>query len=197
MTEYLEQNAAPLVRGNTVLELGAGAGLPSLSCVRLGARRVVVTDYPDQDLIDNLAINIESNCPAESREVIIAEGFLWGSDVRQLTNHLPTPSDGFHVLILADLLFNHSEHEKLASTVSALLDHGQGSRALVFFTAYRPWLLEKDLHFFEIAHEKGLIVRPVLEKKLNKVMFEQDPGDEALRRTVFGYELMWPGQNTV
>ena len=62
--------------GKDVLELGAGAGLPSLVCVLLGAKKVrvcclpvcqflsslvkvVVTDYPDTDLIENLKHNIE------------------------------------------------------------------------------------------------------------------------------------------
>lgn len=44
-----------------MLELGAGAGLPSLICALNGADQVVVTDYPDSDLIDNLRYNIV-NC---------------------------------------------------------------------------------------------------------------------------------------
>jgi len=42
-----------------VLELGAGGGLPSLVCARNGATQVVVTDYPDSDLIENLRYNIK------------------------------------------------------------------------------------------------------------------------------------------
>ena len=50
------------------------------------------------------------------------------------------------------------------------------SRALVFFTPYRPWLLEKDLAFFDVAREAGLTVEKVLERTMEKVMFEKDPG---------------------
>jgi nicotinamide N-methyltransferase len=46
------------VEGKTVLELGAGGGLPSLVCALNGAAQVVVTDYPDADLIENLRYNI-------------------------------------------------------------------------------------------------------------------------------------------
>jgi nicotinamide N-methyltransferase len=47
------------VKGRYVLELGAGAGLPSLVCAINGAVGVVVTDYPDSELIENLNYNIE------------------------------------------------------------------------------------------------------------------------------------------
>jgi len=104
-------------------------------------------------------------------------------------------SDGFDLLILADLLFNHSEHEKLVKTVVTCLRKEDSSRALVFFTPYRPWLLQKDLAFFDLAKSAGLIIEQIMEKIVDKVLFENDRGDEKLRRTVFGYQLRWPGQN--
>lgn len=94
-------------------------------------------------------------------------------------------------MILADLLFNHSEHNKLLSTVRKTLRCTSGARALVFFTPYRPWLLEKDMAFFDLAKQEGWIVEKVLEKVMKKVMFAEDRGEELLRRTVFGYQLRW------
>jgi nicotinamide N-methyltransferase len=84
------------------------------------------------------------------------------------------PDEAFDVLILADLLFNHSEHGKLVQSVTKSLK--KDGTALVFFTPYRPWLLEKDLAFFDLAKESGLVVEKVLEKVMDKVMFEEDPG---------------------
>lgn len=84
------------------------------------------------------------------------------------------PDEAFDVLILADLLFNHSEHQKLVQTVTKSLK--KDGTAIVFFTPYRPWLLEKDLAFFDLAKESGLKVDKVLEKVMDKVMFEEDPG---------------------
>ena len=55
----MEEHADELVKGKSVLELGAGAGLPSLVCAINGASQVVVTDYPDADLIENLRYNID------------------------------------------------------------------------------------------------------------------------------------------
>lgn len=178
-----------LVKGKDVLELGAGAGLPSLVCAARGARQVVVTDYPDPDLIQNLQYNVEHCALIPLKSSIAAEGYLWGNDTGKLTSKLVDPSAGFDLLILADILFNHSEHQKLITTVDAALKEGSNAKALVFFTPYRPWLLEKDLAFFDLAKSNGFLVEKVMEKTMEKVMFESDPGDETLRRTVFGYQM--------
>lgn len=58
MSDYLEDNAATYIMGRHVLELGAGAGLPSLVSAIIGAKSVLVTDYPDVELIQNLDFNI-------------------------------------------------------------------------------------------------------------------------------------------
>lgn len=92
-----------------------------------------------------------------------------------MTSHL-SGDTGFDVLILADLLFNHSEHAKLIKTVQLTLKRSPNSKAYVFFTPYRPWLLEKDLAFFDLAREAGFTVTKTLEKVMDKVLFEEDPG---------------------
>lgn len=60
MSKYLQQSGESEIRNKHVLELGAGAGLPSLVAAILGAEKVVVTDYPDGDLISNIEHNIAS-----------------------------------------------------------------------------------------------------------------------------------------
>ena len=83
---------------------------------------------------------------------------------------------GFDLLILADLLFNHSEHSKLISSVQQTLKKSPEALALVFFTPYRPWLLEKDLAFFDLARGAGFTVERLLEHVMEKAMFESDRG---------------------
>ena len=158
----------------------------------LGAQKVVVTDYPDAELINNLAHNI-ATCSLLPRPsiTIVAEGHLWGSSIKSLLAHLPLPNQRFDILLLADLLFNHSCHDALVSTIVHTLARTSDARALVFFTPYRPWLLEKDMAFFDICRDKGLEIDRVVQEVMEKVMFEEDRGDELLRRTVFGYEVRW------
>ncbi|KAF2397849.1 hypothetical protein EJ06DRAFT_558817 [Trichodelitschia bisporula] len=180
-----------LIRNKSVLELGAAAGLPSLVCALRGAQVVVATDYPDTDLIANLAANVERVRSMDGCGAVEAEGLLWGASPESVLSHLPKPAVGFDVLVLADLLFNHSEHAKLVLTLQQTLRKSPHARAYVYFTPYRPWLLEKDLAFFDVAREGGFRVEKVSETVMERVMFEEDRGDELLRRTVFGYELAW------
>ena len=191
ISRHLEEQVELLVKDKTVLELGAGAGLPSLVCAVLGARNVVVTDYPDPDLIQNLQYNIAHCQLTSTGSSIVPEGFVWGGPDVKLRSHLPNSADGFDLLILADVLFNHSEHQKLVGSVHNTLRRASDARALVFFTPYRPWLLKKDLAFFDLAEASGFVVEKIVERIMDKVMFESDPGDEVLRRTVFGYQLRW------
>ena len=52
VSEYLQQHAERLVRGKDVLELGAGAGLPSIVCAILGAKEVCNRSFQVQFTID-------------------------------------------------------------------------------------------------------------------------------------------------
>ena len=72
MAAHLEDNAGQLVKGRTVLELGAASGLPSIVCALNGARRVVATDYPDADLLGNLTANAARYCIDVARPCPIA-----------------------------------------------------------------------------------------------------------------------------
>lgn len=158
----------------------------------LGAKKVVVTDYPDVELIENLEHNI-TTCAllSEPATNISAERYLWGSPAKNLLAHLPAPAQRFDALLLADLLFNHSCHAALVSTILDTLARTPEAEALVFFTPYRPWLLENDMAFFDLCRDEGLEVQKVVEEVMEKVMFEDDKGDEMLRRTVFGFEVKW------
>lgn len=81
------------------------------------------------------------------------------------------------------MLFNHSEHGKLLSSVEQALKKSTTSVALVFFTPYRPWLLEKDLAFFDLAREAGFEVEKVLQQVMDRVMFADDRGVRHFRST--------------
>lgn len=197
ISDFFGSSPSTTVAGRSVLEIGAGAGLPSIVAALLGASRVVVTDFPDPDLVANLWKNIDAAglLPEEEdweKGVIVADGFVWGADPARLLARLPEGQKGFDVLILADLLFRHSEHGKLADTISATLRKSRDSKAYVFFTSYRPWLQHKDLAFFDVVRDRGFVVDKIVERKMDRPLFENDPGDEDVLKTVTGWAVTWP-----
>ncbi|KAK3186258.1 Protein N-terminal and lysine N-methyltransferase efm7 [Lecanicillium sp. MT-2017a] len=206
VSDYFEDDPSR-VKGKTVLELGAAAGLPSLVAGILGAKKVVMTDFPDPDLIINMQKNIDE-CDAtvepqgQIASAVETTGFIWGGDPVPLLERLQPDSKAtsdesaprFDVLILADLLFRHNEHGDLVKTIRETMRRSRDSAAYVFFTSYRPWKRDLDMRFFDVAREAGFEVVHVEERKLDKPLFENDPGDLDVQKTVNGFEVRWPAE---
>lgn len=210
ISKWLEERPEE-VKGKTVLELGAASGLPSLMCGVLGSRKVVMTDYPEQQLIDNMVSNVgewKAVLHPEEGDVarVMVEGFKWSEGPERVLRYLAMPSEGkegdggendqpkFDVLILADLLFLANQHENLVKVIETTMSRRRESKAFVFFTSYRPWMQERDMSFFDLARERAFLVEKVFEKKLEKPMFENDPGDLDVQKLVTGWTVMWPGE---
>ncbi|OCF75942.1 nicotinamide N-methyltransferase [Kwoniella mangroviensis CBS 8886] len=183
---YLQRNP-PLVKQRRILELGAGAALPSIACTLAGARQVVITDYPDNDLVENMRFNVDVNIPGDLRGNVDVVGHLWGHDVKHLMAR--TDNEGYELLILSDLVFNHSQHDALIKTVNSTLSSSPDACVLVFFTSHRPHLVKEDNAFFPrlAASGDGWVYQKVVEEWAG-AMFEDDPGDEKVRGTVHGWK---------
>ncbi|KAI9438970.1 nicotinamide N-methyltransferase [Lactarius indigo] len=185
LARYLERTPT-LFRGLNVLELGAGAGLPGLVTAKSGARTVVLTDYPDRALVDNMAHNVAQN-GVDSEHVAVL-GYVWGRPVEPLFEPLSRTADAtkFGLIILSDLIFNHSQHRALLWTCErAIASRGC---VLVFFTHHRPPLAERDMAFFEMARETGWACEKVLTERFAP-MFPEETGEEEVRSTVHGWKL--------
>ena len=177
---YIEEKANELVQGKDVLEIGAAAGVPSIVSTIKGARTVVMTDYPDPDLVDIMRQNASlsvSMFPKQESPSLHVEGYKWGNSVDSLLSYLPSgEKDGFDLLIMADVIYSHREHTNLIKTMKQTLKRNQESVALVVFTPYQPWLLPKIANFFPLAEQSGFQVSKVFEKVVDKVLFANDPG---------------------
>lgn len=190
LAKHLEMNAAELVKGKTVLEVGAGGGLPSVLCAHLGAAYVMCTDYPDPELVSNLRRNVqengvESNCTSA--------GFIWGNDtgeiVDTLSAHTEPKRTTFDVIILSDVIFNHKEHPQLLKTCRDLVTPKTG-KILVTFTPHRPKLFEEDMRFFDTARDFGF-VPSFVEMEHWSPLFKNDHDESTreLRSRVYFYVL--------
>jgi nicotinamide N-methyltransferase len=47
------------------------------------------------------------------------------------------------------------------------------------------------LAFFDICREEGFVVEQILEQKLDAPLFENDPGDVEVQKTVTGWVVRW------
>ncbi|KAF9003041.1 hypothetical protein BDQ17DRAFT_1399955 [Cyathus striatus] len=191
IASYLDSHPE-LYEGRAVLELGAAGALPSLVTAKNGAEHasfsnnVVITDYPDADLVNNINFNIERNIPSSRRAAISVLGYIWGRPVQPLLNALPL-SRRFNLIILSDLIFNHSQHDALLTTCEQTLAPNDAV-VLVFYTHHRPHLAHKDMDFFEKSRQRGWKCEEFLTEKFPP-MFPEDSGEESVRATVHGWRL--------
>ncbi|RDB18927.1 Protein N-methyltransferase NNT1 [Hypsizygus marmoreus] len=195
---YLDENSE-LCLGRNVLELGAGGALPSIVAAKNGARQVVVTDYPDDELVRNMLYNIEENIPSSDRHRISVKGYIWGRPVQPLLDELGSTeglNSGFDLVILSDLVFNHSQHDALLTTCEQSLSSSpqpkgssQTPSVLVFYTHHRPHLAHRDMEFFSKARDRGWHCEEILTRTFPP-MFPEDSGEESVRSTVHGWRLV-------
>ena len=114
-----------LAEGRSVLEIGAGAALPSVVAALRGARALVVSDYPDELMLANTRKNLQTNLPAERHERTAVVGHDWSTPPQPLLAALAELDDGaegggFDLLLLSDLLYS-CEHEPILTVIAATL----------------------------------------------------------------------------
>jgi len=156
----------------------------------------VLTDYPDISLIRNLESNVERNVPSGARDRVHVKGYIWGRPVQQLLDLLPQGCLRFDLIIMSDLVFNHSQHQALLNTSELALSQSVPHQIippclLVFYSHHRPHFASRDMEFFQIARERGWICEEVVTEKFLP-MFPNDLGDEDIRATVHGWMLTPP-----
>jgi nicotinamide N-methyltransferase len=124
------------VRGLDIMELGAGTALPSMMAGLLGAKGVVVTDYPAETVMKTLRANVARNIRAElspsgtaSPHVQVA-GHAWGELSTTSTSTSTESGEG------DDNTGNNSTAE--AASLAARYHHAQ-DRLFVCDCLWMPW----------------------------------------------------------
>ncbi|TKY70747.1 Protein-lysine methyltransferase METTL21B [Spatholobus suberectus] len=111
LSEWMTAQREFDMRGKTVLELGAGAGLPGLTAAMLGATRVLLTDI--EPLIPALSRNVEANGLGD---VVHVRKLVWGSH--------DSPGH-FDLVLMSDVFFDPDEMGALSETLKSV--SGEGS----------------------------------------------------------------------
>ena len=156
------------LRGRAVIELGAGAGLPSLVALAAAPedapRCVVITDYDDPDLTTNLKQNVERNAAllASNAQNARVCGHSWGTApvaALRAASELDGSqegSPGFDVVLAADCLWNSEPYEGLLQSLSTLLR--PGGEAWLAHCHHWPGHEADDRDFFARAVALGFHV---------------------------------------
>lgn len=177
LSSYLVGNSETLVRNKRTVELGAGTGLPSLVALSNGSSFSLITDYPDESVLNSLRETVGLNwntCRSISRVNVV--GHEWGEDVTKLmegaaerstlcaSNDRDSSSFSddkqqyggdresfyFDTCILSECLWMHSTHTALAKSIDKLL-HPQRGVAIVTYAHHIPGKEKEDDSFFEIC----------------------------------------------
>lgn len=186
--DFLDKNAEELVKGKRILELGAASALPSLICSLNGASKIVSTDYPDAELIENIKWNFNHLVESGSikQDLFEVKGYIWGNDINEVVES-EEENDKFDLIILSDVVFNHTEHHKLLTTCRQGLK--KDGKCLVVFSPHRPHLVQNDLEFFTTCEDYDFKAEQI--ELLNwKPMFEEDDETVEIRSRIYSYYLI-------
>lgn len=133
------------VKDERVLELGAGTGLAGIISAYMGAREVVISDYPAKEVLANIRNNVSTNIDARRKGEILTttmksqqerldigpvavEGHAWGvlDDAFSVGN-----AHSFTRLLVADCLWMQHQHRNLLLSISRFLSPAPEARAWV------------------------------------------------------------------
>ncbi|KAG1881092.1 WD40-repeat-containing domain protein [Suillus subluteus] len=130
--EYLQLDRFSDRKILRVLELGAGAGLPSIMIARTTPNAAVVaSDYPDENLICTLSDNVSRNHASERCWVV---SYAWGNDISPLLTPAQQKSEGsalFDIIVAADTLWNPETHVQFINTLCMCLNRSPDARVNV------------------------------------------------------------------
>ncbi|PVF99375.1 hypothetical protein CPB86DRAFT_731353 [Serendipita vermifera] len=148
-------------KNKTWLELGAGTGLVSLVAAtnKNPPSLVILTDYPDPLILDNLKLNVETNRKRFMDTCSVkVDGYEWGNPADHLK--VGPTENGFDLIIMSDLLYFDKSHPTLLQSLTLLLARTEEARVYVAAGKYTP------AHVCQNFLENGEMVGLVWEEQV-------------------------------
>ncbi|KAI7285959.1 hypothetical protein KC345_g1459 [Hortaea werneckii] len=147
------------VKGERVLELGAGVGLDGIVASLAGAEMVSISDYPSEVVLANIRENARKNIPDHLSSKYTVDPHEWGvCDSSFATKH----AHSFTRILAADCYWMPGQHLNLVRSMLHFLTLDSCGRIYAiagFHTGRR-----KLAPFFTVAVEQGLELEDIFEE---------------------------------
>ncbi|RMY93880.1 hypothetical protein D0861_01648 [Hortaea werneckii] len=147
------------VKGERVLELGAGVGLDGIVASLAGAEMVSISDYPSEVVLANIRENAQKNIPNHLSSNYTVDPHEWGvCDSSFATKH----AHSFTRILAADCYWMPGQHLNLVRSMLHFLTLDPCGRIYAiagFHTGRR-----KLAPFFTVAVEQGLELEDIFEE---------------------------------
>ncbi|KAI1179524.1 S-adenosyl-L-methionine-dependent methyltransferase [Nemania sp. FL0916] len=116
---FLTKSGRNLVKGKSVLELGAGTGFLAILCAKhLGARHVATTDG-DEAVVEYLKENLVLN-DMHDEKLVTARTLWWGEELKDTWVEQKCTADPFDIIIGADITYDKVAIAALVQTLRYL-----------------------------------------------------------------------------
>ncbi|KAJ5960032.1 uncharacterized protein N7479_007182 [Penicillium vulpinum] len=149
------------IKGESVLELGAGAALPSIICALANASTVTATDHPSSPALSGaIAFNFAHNL---SKRPVTRKVSLHPHEWGVLDDAFSAENKGaFTRIVAADCFWMRSQHENLSRTMEWFLAPGGKVWVVAGFHTGRAIVAA----FLETVVEDGFVVERIYERDL-------------------------------
>lgn len=190
LSQYMHNGADGSSQKLQLLELGAAAGLPGILIAKKHPDvAVVVSDYPDEKLMQTLTENVESNAVANQCRVV---PYAWGSDHSVLV----AGNKGFDIVIAADTLWNPELHGLFIETLRVTLKQSAAARIHLFAGLHTGRYTIQS--FLDAVSQAGFVIVTTLEREVNgtdervwDVSRAEGEDEKERRRWVVSIVLKW------
>lgn len=190
----IKQTEAQADRVVRVIELGASAGLPSISIAKLYSAcdeiQIMATDYEDELLMQTLSENISRNGVAHRCRPL---PYSWGTDPSPLLE--ACQGNGFDVVIATDTLWNPDLHGIFIDSLQLTLRKCCDSRVhLVVGLHTGRYTIQS---FLDKVHEAGFDLESIVERQTmglvtrEWVVYRDEEDEKERRKWVIWIQLKW------
>eukprot|EP00741_Cyanophora_paradoxa_P003399 tig00000704_g3302.t1 len=170
LAEYLWRRRE-LVEGRTVLELGCGVSLPGLAAAALGAKRVLLTDLDDADLLENVrrGVFVNEELGLVPPGIATVHAHPWGRFEGYPLAEEPAPD----LLLGADVFYDPKDFDDVLASVRFFLER---SPRAPFLTTYHERSADRTIG--HLLQKWGLAGREV---PVESFLEEPPPGSTSVR----------------